>query len=956
MSSARKVLPEQRVPEWAQPVEMNKTYAFLYNPMVVCNTPYLPMTMDRELWRLVYGTPAVRNRSMCWAYAYGDSAEARAFAYAPRRTTEENVVRQRMLRQRIESMRASEDLQSEMKRRMIEHEQAALAAAQNPRAETFVRPPRSIHLECGSGTGRSFEVQCNDAYLCGMHTFNNVANSVVLSPPDLLQAIELVRPLNSRYASPEELMLAALREGVFLLPVRLTHASDLNALDEAEPHPRRKYCLQLLKKAGGMLVYQPSSMSLSKAAVGHYVSLVYTPRRADDDDESGWVAGDATHDWCVYSTDHIVSHSANAADALDNYFFTTLAAGIDQDLVNMANEEREREKRRQMLLQQAGGEAEGMQFIGLLPISLSLLQNDARLGPQFEASREDTEWLYILRSLVRRSLSAMRASETADQYGVRDISMPTPISPGNLDVLSDFMCANVVERACLPTAPGAEASSSSAQSSETAQDDKARTRFDGFDTINAASVLSTRYVLDEDLNRCAEELANVLMSIIVPPECAQPIDIVEELWTVLRTLRSRLRELPAIAMLMVVGDNFEKSLRLVSNRRWFRYVALHITVTQLIVMLKACRSGGAVAPELLRVLVLFCFVTYSSMANGGVKLSTWPAIEELFGELGTARHELLPLDDDTLPANIADVARNGAAVYGRGSKFALLMLHNSYDVTLWLMRATAKLCGGDGAALPHELFELESDVEVDDLSARYDRALQFISTVRRTLFALPLAGKDFNQVERLLPPQRLDEPTSVTAANHFCTVAIEFRNALTGEMAPDELRHMIDAIGFDANYLPRDGEQPDAYRQRIGALRLDTSTHSLKDKRKPRFVERMMQLGVPDMYRHVFGILYTRADERVPIVDNIERLPLPRQPGNWMSTGPRTNEAVLLKTAPLSELPTLRQASRESTRFALHEDDRSWTQVPAKRSLMPTKRKTIYAAPTLSPAPALLHL
>ena len=845
---------------------MNSTYALLYSTLVVCNAPYLPSQMEPELWRLVYGTAAARDRSMSWAYASGDNAEARAFCYTPQNKTREILQQEKTAKARIALLRASTDICGDDRKREVERERYMLDALRRQPNERFQRPPRVTLPEY---RGRSFEVQEHDAYLCGMHALNNVANSVLLTPPDLLQAIELCRPLDSRYASWEEMCLAGLREGVFLLPLRLSDVSDLNPLDETEALPARKFCLELIKRAGGLVVFEPSE----SVATGHYVSLIYTrgaeyEAGTEQDEED-----DQDRDWCVFSMDEVVSNGRTAADALDNYFFETMSLGIDKHVVTAAKAETQREKRRGML---RDGTAcwDPLHFVGLLPISLDLLLQDATHGPRLDKSKADIEWLHILRTVVRRALSEMRVEKTRDG---RDVNMPRPVSPGNFDVMCDFVVANSVDH--------------DAEDSDVDE----KTRFDGLDTINAASVMFVRYNVDEEINRAVDELASLIL------RSSSENDVLGETRLLLVQLRSSLLTLPALGLFFAPKDNFDKMTRLVSNRRWLRYLAVVLGCTWLVERIDETASLP------LQQLALFCFTGYCSQQTGGVKLASWPGIRDLFLSLATRRRELLPLD--SVPRNVAQVALE--AEVGVRTPLASLLLRSSYDLVLWFLNACAPL------PINLKPFKIVDGSLVDDKSQMFDEQAHFIVLLRRSLFNLPFENNDHAQIDNWMPPQPADTITMPAIVDHFIVAACAL---VAGNLR--DCASYIDVLGFDSRFAPRVGEERVDYLARTAPLANDLSVHVLEDNKKPRFVERMMQEGVSSFYARTFGALNIRADDRLPITDNLDRLPLPKVPGQWMSTRPYIRKSARLCMAPLHHLPLLQQSIRESTRFALDEDER----------------------------------
>lgn len=883
----------ERVPEWAEPAQMCATYALLYNCIHIYNAPYLPAVMEKELWRLVYGSAAARPRSLCWAYSYGNRVEARAFQYSRQRMTANERVEEQVVRGRIEALLASPDLDPVTKRRMLEHEKLELEHVLHPPPVMFQRPPRTMHREFARGR-RSFEAQYHDAYLCGMHSVNNVANSVLLSPPDLMQAIELLRPLDTPFASSEELALALLREGVFTLPIKLTDVGDLNPLDPDERFPKRKFCLELIEKAGGLIVFQPSP----PPALGHFVALVHDPPA----EGASLLDEENEYEWCVYSISRIVAHGATAADALDDYIFSILAADTaDQRLVDEANRLTDREKRRLCVLNEAT--ISPLQFIGLLPISLRAIHDDATRARQFsELPQEEVEWLYILRSIVRRSLGEMRVGETEDADGARDISMPPPIAPGCFDTICQYIACSVARA----DQEGEEKESDSASPSATATNGV----FDGMDAVNVASLISVRFTTDLTINRAVEAIADSLRKRSTNGKA---------ILAILVELRSYMRELPALGLLFTMRDNFGKFCKMISNRRWLRQFAVTVCATRLI---ETLRRAPTIDNTLRRLLILFCFVAYANLQGSGVKISSMPAFEYLFTHLVSVSAEELV---HYLPLECAPPGLTR-------KKLGLFLLSHSYNATLWLMHAC------DMARLPAdllvnlEMFSVtDNDPALDDLSDAYDERAVFVALLRQTLFMMPGEQNDFGFIERAMPAQRPSDATHEAIAVHCNRRGQEFLAAMTDR---DLAIYYTDRLAFDWRFI----EDAEAASK--------TEHIHFADDMNPRFVMRMFEWGVPEVIRQTFGVFITNADSRTPIVNNIDRLPLPSVPGNWLHARPRCTPDVWLSTAPLRVLPTISEADRESIHYGnsrtteranivlLDEDDPSDTTSPVKRPRM----------------------
>jgi hypothetical protein len=859
-TSADNASAQDTAPAWCSVYNMNATYALLYNTLSVRGAPYLPAQMSESAWRLVYGEPSVRNRSLCWA-----DANKRPFSYAARRLTESARAAAEQVRQRISALRSSVDIEGGARERMLAKETLVLNRITAPSPERYVRPPRDTHAQLDN---TSFEMQVNDMHLCGLHALHNVAGRVLLSPPDLMSAIELLRPLDTRFASLEELSLAALREGIFLLPVKLTSASDLNSLDFAEREPRNKFFAELLEEARGMILFQRSALG----GADHYVSLVHVPESEDPDDE-----------WVVYSFDRVVARGPTAADAIDAHICATLSGTLGGAPASTIGSTKRRETRRAELEASVASRGERLSFVGLLPMSLMPLVDDALQNRRFaELSERERERVYILRTFMRRSLSEMRVSGANGA----DFTLPPPVSPVNFDATCQFFACN-------------------------ASHDDDELHFDGLDRTNVASFVTTRFSVDEAMNAGANQLAKQLLE---QRDCSGGArwspEAREEVRLTLRHMRSHLRTLPALALLFGMRGNQRKFARLLSNRRWFRYFVVQCAVTSLAAALE--RPGSPV-PE--RELSLLCFVAFINLQATGVKLLSTPYILRLYAALADRdeRDNILPLG--SAPANIVETLQSGDV--SPRSPLAALLFNCVYDSALWLLQAIER------ARLPHlpfngalaHLFALDPKARAavasdDNASPAYDSLASFVILLRSTLFCMPFEGNDFALVKLCAPQQSVSERAPDHLGVHYNESACRFLAESAALLEPETALDFIDSLAFDAAYADaKDWRHVEATASII-ALR------SLDDERKPRFAERLAQCGFVEVYEQVFGALTTCPDSRETLVGNLDRLPLPSVHGQWMATRPRVDPSVQLATRPIATLPTRQESALEVARFA----------------------------------------
>lgn len=254
---------------WNRASVMLDTFVFLYNTL-----DSLHVQMEPGLWSKVYALPPMRDRRLNWSRL----DEARHMQFLPRHqdpTTnggDSHVFPVAELDESEFDEGRATVTRVGVKRR---HERGSAALCNLPvyaRKNGLFDPPSTVYDEA---LRRSF-VQQNDGFLCGTHGLNNLMNRIAFAPADMLGIIDEFRPLGTMYAQLEEVTLAALREGVFMLQVSLTSLSELTPLHDTEKYPERKTFLRLLKRAGGMLVYRPT-------ANGHFVTLTYRNDEGDDE-------------------------------------------------------------------------------------------------------------------------------------------------------------------------------------------------------------------------------------------------------------------------------------------------------------------------------------------------------------------------------------------------------------------------------------------------------------------------------------------------------------------------------------------------------------------------------------------------------------------------------------------------------------------------------------------------
>lgn len=868
-------------PEWADENLMNATYALLYNTLEIEGRPFLRTQMAEDVWRAVYAPDFTRDRSLCW-----NDDNHRRLAYQPSRRLANRVVMPGPPRRRADAL-----------------------------------------------TGRSYEEQYSDGYLCGLHSLNNLANAVLLTPPDVLSAIEVRRNLDNPLAGLEDLILAALREGVFLLAVNMTSASDLTPLDSTETFPKNKCFLNMVERAGGLVIYQQYAQVSGE---GHFVSLVDTGQGTPG------VAPD--NRWTVYSTRSIAARGATAAAAANRFIETSItgqyraSATTREARRRQIEEERERKFRadleRAIRAEKNPSRQESMRkreyspnrFVGLLPISLRLMANDAT-GTLDVSTLTVSEYveLTMTRTIVRYVLSTL-FEPVVNIPGNNALSEQVEVtSPGAVDELCRALTDSI-------EVDEDEESEGTEQSERMVR----RVVFDGNDRTNVASFIFARHEVDLTLVRNADRLAGLLLAIRRP----EPVNWESTITSILETLR-RIRSIfrdERLGLGLLFNDNMDaddemlgsKFTWLVSNRRWLRFVTLFLVATPVIDRLERYLSTAAtdlvpvseLSPALQRLLALYCVIAYRKLHTYGIKLAATPHMGELFKTLNVlaTRGQWLPLD--SLPASIDPIVRTSPG--GTQSLFTNQMLDPNYDWTIWLLNA-ARASELPGFGLPTIApLLLPEDAPFDDMYNTFDQRFRFVALLRATLFRMPLAGQDSQQLERQFPEQSVSERTADAIRRHFAKCGEEFvERAFAGNFVSSEADALrwIETFAFDRRYAS--GNPVEAAN--------DLTTHNLiNDLSRPRFVELAGQFGFYRIQRRVFGKYSVAANDlRAPITTNVNRVPLPNPAGQWRATRPPVRANARLCTVSMPSLPLLSVVGRTLQRKRPNEEAKPANAAPA---------------------------
>lgn len=810
---------------WSFPEDMHCTYAFLFDA-----ARELRVRLAPDLWRLVYNCAAARSREVAWLDTIGYTR--RHLLVAENRVQAE--YEQRMCDLEENKIALDEQALSEATRRQEKAIRLLKMRIARNRLMSF-EPP---FFTTDAVSGAPFEVQ-SDSFYCAVHALNNVARSLLFTPPDMLAAIECTRTLDERCASPEDVMLMALREGVFLLQVSLTHIDDADQLSDG-----RNFAA-LLQSAGGMLIYQPSGTGVG---TGHYVPLV----RVRDQ-------------WLIFSGESVLERSPSASAALHAYIASTFDIDVPPGTSAVAA--------RRNAAALSGDDAE-LPFIGLLPIGLDCLWHKAVADkknaegstvPAAAAGTGESEAVVqktiLARTLLRRSLSEWRLQAANDGAVHEDMWTATPMSPCAIEEIGSIIQYD-------PQPP--------------------TVRCTGLETINVASFIGSRHEVYRELNRYAGRLAHSVMD----GRYSVTLDM-------LRQLRSYLRAPPALDCLfgmdgalaastddrtmpgIGVRGNFVSAL--MSNRRWLRLVALSLVSDAVLTHTEEVEKG-ALTGHLFRIVVLLGALCYTNMTAYGVTAP--PALASVWAGISTPENWQASLPCDN---GMPDAIRR--TFFGRAGGLASMCSFVSYDATLWLLSSALGLRGFaiNGALL--DALRMPEGSGADDNRLQFDQKAAFVGALRSTLFRLPLAGVESERVAVTLREQWCFGTPELaqhnrTAANDFIA---ECDRLFDYEDWRSTATDAIDVFAFHVEYLNN------ASHERLLLTESDLG--------RPRFLARAAQSGFVYMHNRSFGRIdsVARAHDRRPALNNAERIDEPQTADVWY-TGRVRDTAPRLAVAPLTHL------------------------------------------------------
>lgn len=529
---------------WSFPNDMHQSYAFLFQTV---NT--LRVQMSAELWQLVYNRPAARDRAVAWVR---ELVYTRRHMLASERKARD-AYEERMLELRENEIRLDATTLDEAIRRQEKAIRTLDMAIARNRLMSFQPPTKTEDAHSGS----VFEVQSDGLY-CGIHALNNMARSLLFAPPDILSAIECTRTLDERCASPEDLQLMALREGIFLLQLKLTD------IDDADQLTGGTFFRQLLERAGALLIYQPSGYG-----TGHYVPLL----RIRDQ-------------WLIFSTDAVVVRSDSASDALHTY--AALSSKVDVAVGQTARAAR-------VAAVEAGGHRPP--FIGLLPLDLDCMW-DAKPSTALRG--------IMTRSLLRRALSEWHLSQATDPAVFFDMWTPTPLSPCAIEELGWV----IRYEPPVSTGDGAVATVRCAGTETVNPASFIGARHAVYRELNRLAeelIHSIRHKTYSETIALLRQLRSYLRA-------APALDCLFGTTDNAMAAATDDCDVPGVE---VRGDY---AYALMSNRRWLRLVALAIATTAVLTQVDS-QDSGQLTSETFKIAMLICLLCYTNMRGYGVPSS-----------------------------------------------------------------------------------------------------------------------------------------------------------------------------------------------------------------------------------------------------------------------------------------------------------------------------------------------
>lgn len=821
-----------------RPGNMAHTYALLYK---TCGADLLSVQMEENLWRVVYGRPPARDRTHSWA--------------------EQPCSYERGARERF--ARWEKEVRALERARELHGDGSTLARARQlgidmanegkNSTQTFDPPP----LAFVSRLQRAFEVQEYDGFLCSLHATHSLANAVIFTPNDILDTIEMMRPLESSFAQVEELILCALREGIFLMPLRLSRHCDLTPLDSGERWPRDKPTLKLIERAGGLVLY--CSDAISGGDSGHYVTLVHTPLAAD----SKWR-------WVIYSTNSVVARGAEAADAIERYVrsrFKAIGAEYAPD----------------------GGDGnspiEGVFHVrALLPLALDSIYTPeqrafraSKRKPHKALSAAEQSLVNLSAALVRRALSQMELLRANDASSVHyDMNVPEALSACAIDEIDAVLRRN---------------------------------HWSGTERADVASFVSVRHAAATHTNELLGECAEALLSANVAGVRAA-----------LAQLRGYWLSVPAVGLLFrgaldeASADRphtrlaSTKFAALLSNSAWLRIVS---TILGASTILGELENGSTFDLPLQCVCALLCFAGYTNLREFGVPTPRW--LVALWARRCASRRDrqrYLPTPSATLRAAFADAHTDDAA--------RNIVAQNRFDVPLWLLDALRALRSRHFLLGEPHLRALAPHLPAEQYTALLERsgvsdggpqaraafkelddALELVRTMRSTLFLLPYAGQDFASVVREPCTRGQRSLGSAKDGGFVCLLADLMRRFVraVASYGLDEQQALVlcDVLACDRRIF----ERFDEFDELPAAER---AAYCAYGDSKPRFVECARQANFAELHKQVHGAVALFPDRREPVGALGVRVPRLTGDETWADVRPSAGREAQLNVQPLAML------------------------------------------------------
>jgi len=462
--------------------------------------------------------------------------------------------------------------------------------------------------------------------------------------------------------------------------------------------------------------------------------------------------------------------------------------------------------------------------------------------------KTDDKLLPLIRSLTRYTLAQLRLERTHDASGSEfDLHAPEPLSPCAIDAIHRALSKGELM---------------------------------GDELVDVATFVGVRHEVCSQTNDFLGECAKALM--------ARDTEAVR---LALAQLRGMWMSVPALGILFAgvldasgrdrphARAAAERFALLLDDAHWLRLIATLAVASAIIGSIDrlGATRHGAIDPALQRLVTLLCLTGYTNLRSSGVPtprslVALW--VEQC--EPTERRGHWLPLS--CAPESVREALKTQSA------SRRMLADNSNSDRALWLLRAALR------ARLPDFLL---SAAQVEALAGKQSTEYGFVGALRRTLFALPCAGIDFERASRsaLWRATPSSEPHAPETCQHMFDALRRFRTAARAAgLSDDDGRAICNALAFDCDWADNECTPVVALARRTSDARL-------------RIVERAFTCGFASVHRGAFGVLAIEADRREPITALDTRVPRPATPGaTWRSVRPPTHERDYICGKRLGEL------------------------------------------------------